>query len=252
MNQYNSSIDSIPDIGTHCNFTAQQQGPDASYDTITEGASGTVPQPSYPTIWNPIGATTVVSGDTSKLALDDGVYMTLGSYGSAPSGVTLYAHQEVSLIGSGYYYLKLASADQSGTTVQASAGSKGRQLIGKFDYPLTGITTIPASSGNILYRVKRDANVVGTCDADIVIRESGGSLRTTLASTTAATGNIGASWSTLSGSYSTSAYTVVSQTDYLEIDCYVEVTTKQNNQNMYLNIDNSSLAQNLQTRDNQR
>ncbi len=247
VNQYNSSVDSIPDIGTHGNFTAQQQGPDASYDTITDAASGMVPQPSYPTYWNPMGATTCVSGDTSKLALEDGIFMTLGSYGSTPSGMTLYAHQEVSPLGSSYYYLKLASAEQSGTTLQASAGSKGRQLIGKFDYPLTGITSIPASSGNILYRVKRDANVVGYCDADIVIRQSSGSLRTTLASTTAASGNIGASWSTLSGSYSTSAYTVVSQTDYLEIDCYAEVTTNHNNQNMYLNVDNSSLAQNLQT-----
>ncbi len=247
VDQYNSSVDSVQDIGTHGNFTAQQQGPDAIYDTITEAASGTVPQPSYPTYWNPIGATTCISGDTSKLALDDGIFMTLGSYGSAPSGVTLYAHQEASPIGSSYYYLKIANADQSGTTLQASAGSKGRQLLGKFVYPLTGITSIPGSSGVINYRVKRDANVVGYCDADIVIRQSSGSLRTTLASSTAASSNIGASWSTLSGSYSTSAYNVVSQTDYLEIDCYAEITTNHNAQNTYLNVDNSSLALNLQT-----
>ncbi len=247
VNQYNSSVDSVSDLGSHSNFTAQQQGPDGIYDTLREAANGTFPLPSYPTYWTPLGATSCVSGDTSKLAADDGVFMTLGSYGTSPSGQTLYAHQETSPLGSSYYSLKLVSADQSGTILSASAKKTGRILIGQFDYPLTGISSIPASSGTIYYRASKDSGPAGYFDADIVIRQSNGNLRTTLASPTGASNTVGTSWSTLSGTYSTSAYTVISQTDYLEIDFYAEVTTKSSNTNMYLQVDNSSLGLTSQT-----
>jgi hypothetical protein len=250
VDQYNSSVDSIADLGTHSNFTAQQQDPNGLYDTLTEAASGTLPQPSYPSYWNPLGSTTCVSGDTSKLVVNDGVYMTLGSYGSAPSVQTLYAHQETKLLGgTSYNSLKLASSDQSGTTLSASTQNRGRQLMGKFVYPLTGVSSIPASSGTIYYRAyKSSATPVGYCDADIVVRQSNGNLRATLISNTAASGNLGTSWATLSGAYSTSSYTVVNPTDYLEIDYYVEVTTKSNGDQMYLRVDDNGLAPNSQTR----
>ncbi len=88
VDQYNSSIDSIPDQGAHSNFTAQQQGPDAIYDTMTEATSGTVPQPSYPIYWNPIGSTTWASGTTNDLQSCNGVYMSFHSYGSNFSGAS--------------------------------------------------------------------------------------------------------------------------------------------------------------------
>ena len=238
-------------LGTHSNFTAQQNGPDGVYDTLTEAANGTTLVSNYPTSWSPQGSTTLVSGNTSKLTVNDNNYLVLGSYGSSPSGQTLYAHQEVAPMGASYDYLKLVSSDQSGTTLSISAKNSGRQPIGKFVYQLTGISSIPASSGTIYYRVYRDSNVAGYCDADIVIRQSNGNLRTTLVSTTASSGagSLTTSWSTLSGAYSTSTYNVVDQTDYLEIDYYMEVTTKNNNNNgMYLRIDDNSLAQASQTR----
>ena len=173
--------------------------------------------------------------------------MTLCSYGSAPADQTLYAHQEAAPIGSSYNSLKLVSSDQSGTTLSVSAKNSGRQLIGKFVYPLTGIVSIPVSSGTINYRAYRDSDIVGHCDANIVVRESDGTLRATILSTTAVSGNIGTSWSTVTGTYTTTAYTVVSQTDYLEIDCYMTVTTSHDNRRMYLQVDNSNLAINLQT-----
>ena len=175
--------------------------------------------------------------------------MTLGSYGSVSSTQTLYAHQETSVLGStNYYSLKLATSDQSGTTLTISAQNKGRLLFGQFIYPLTGVSSIPASSGTIYYRAyKSSSTPVGYCDADIVVREANGTLRTTLLSKTTASSNVGTSWSTVSGAYSTTAYTVVSPTDYIEIDYYMEVTTNNNNAHMYLSIDNSSLASNLQT-----
>jgi hypothetical protein len=234
-------------LGTHSNFSAQQNGPDGVFDTLTEAASGTTIVPSYPTNYNTYGSTTLSSGSISNLTLNDGVYMTLGSYGSSPSSQTLYAHQETAPISSSYY-LKLVSSDQSGSTLSASAKNNGRQLIGKFIYQLAGISSIPASSGTIYYRAYRDSNVAGYCDADIVVRQSNGNLRATLAQNTASTGSLTTSPSTLSGTYSTATYNVVDQTDYLEIDYYMEVTLSRNGQSLYLTIDNNSLTQDLQTR----
>jgi hypothetical protein len=76
---------------------------------------------------------------------------------SATTNQTLYAHQETTTIsGLTYYLLKNSSADASGTTLNASAGSTGRQLIGKFAYPLAGIFSIPASTWTMNYRAWMD------------------------------------------------------------------------------------------------
>ena len=238
-------------LGTHSSFTAQQNSPDGFCDTLTEAANGTTLVSSYPTNWSAKDSTTFVSGGITNLTSNDGVYMKLGSYGNSLTGQTLYAHQETAPLGSSYYYLKLVSSDQSGNTLSISARNTGRQLIGKFVIPLTGISSIPASSGTIYYRAYRDSSVAGYCDADIIIRQSNGNPRTTLVSNTASTGpgSLTTSWSTLSGTYSTPTYNVVDQTDYLEIDYYMEVTTKNNNNNgMYLRVDDNSLAQASQTR----
>jgi len=53
---------------------------------------------------------------------------------------------------------------------------------------------------------------------------------------------------TLSGTYSWATYTVVDQTDYLEIDYYVDVTTARPGATAYLRIDDNSLALADQTR----
>ncbi len=89
----NSNVDSSPDKGTHSNFTAQQYGPDNVYDTLTEAASGTVPQNFYPSSWTALGSTTYVSGFLSDLVADDSVTMKLRSYVSA------YSSSQYSTIG---------------------------------------------------------------------------------------------------------------------------------------------------------
>ncbi|MGB8780198.1 MAG: hypothetical protein WCD81_06065 [Candidatus Bathyarchaeia archaeon] len=72
---------------------------------------------------------------------------------SGVSALTLYAHQETATVGnSTYYLLKNSSADASGLTLNASAGSIGRQLMGKFVYPLTGVSSIPTSAWTLNYR----------------------------------------------------------------------------------------------------
>jgi hypothetical protein len=87
---------------------------------------------------------------------------------------------------------------------------------------------------------------VGKIDVNILIRESTGTLRQTLISGVAPSGSLTTSASTLSGTYNFPAYTVVSQTDYLEIDYYVSSST-QDNTNAYLMIDNSGLTLSQQT-----
>ena len=76
---------------------------------------------------------------------------------SPTSTQTLYAHQENTTIGGqSYYLLKNSSADASGTTLNASAASTGRQLIGKFVYNLTGVSSIPTSTWTMNYRAWTD------------------------------------------------------------------------------------------------
>ena len=119
----------------------------------TKIATSQTVDPYYPTGYNLLGATAYASGALGDLHSDNGVYMAFRSYASQTSAQTLYAHQETTMIaGTNYYLLKLESADTSGTNLSASMASTGRQLWGRFVYPLTGITSIPASTWTFYYR----------------------------------------------------------------------------------------------------
>ena len=87
-----SDVDVSPNKGTQSNFTAQQYGPDGIYDTLTEGASGTVRKGSYPISWNALGSTTLASGTISDLQSNNGAYMSFHSYGSAFSGSATFGY----------------------------------------------------------------------------------------------------------------------------------------------------------------
>lgn len=164
---------------------------------------------------------------------------------------TLYAHQETTVIGGSTYNLsKLVSADASGTTLLAGAGSAGRKLMGQFVYQLTGVASIPASTWTVYYRAQRDQSggVAGYCQVDLLIRMSNDTVRSTLATGVASSGPLQVSFSTLSGTYSWAGYTVVQQTDFLEIDYYINVTSGRSGKLVYLRIDDSTLALVDQTR----
>jgi len=200
-----------------------------------------------------LGTTTLVSGTTGDLVSNNDVYMTFRSYASATSAQTLYTHEETTTIGgSTYYLLKLGSADAAGTTLSADAGTTtGRKLMGKFIYQLTGVSSIPASTWTIYYRAyKGHVNVEAHGDVDILVRMSNGTIRSTIATNVANSGALTTSWSTLSGTYSWAAYTVIAQTDYLEIDYYIEVTQIKAGYFVYLRIDDNTLAITAQTRAN--
>jgi hypothetical protein len=146
--------------GTQSNFTAQQFGPDNINDTLTEGASGPVMPNYYPTSYVLGGSTTNVSGSLSYLQFDDSVRMIFRSYASGTSAQTLYAHQDItSILGTPYYTLKAASADNSGLTLNATMSSS-RVLLGKSVYSLQNVSYIPASTWTASYRAWQDATAV--------------------------------------------------------------------------------------------
>jgi len=200
-----------------------------------------------------LGSTTLVSGTTGDLTSNNGVYMTFRSYASTTSAQTLYTHRETTTIGGlTYYLLKLGSADAAGTTLSADAGTTtGRKLMGKLVYQLTGVSSIPASTWTIYYRAyKGHVNVEAHGDVDILVRMSNGTIRSTIATNVANSGALNTFWSTVLGTYSWATYPVIDQTDYLEIDYYIEVTQIKAGYLVYLRIDDNTLAITDQTRAN--
>jgi hypothetical protein len=175
-------------------------------------------------------------------------FQTFRSYATTSSPQTLYAHAESTTInGVSYYLHKLSSADGPATTLSQSAASTGRKLMGRWVYPLSGIVSIPASTWTVTYMAMKSASassVRAHGDVDILIRKSDNTIRTTIATNVANSPNITSSntWYTLTGTYNWAAYTIVDQTDYLEVDYYIEVTTAQNSKSVSLRVDDSTLA----------
>ena len=242
VNQSNSMVDGASDLGSHSNFTAQQQASDGIYDTITEASQTATQQSYHPTNYILDGSTTLLSGTPGNLSSDDGNCMIFQSYGT-PS---LYAHKETTIIsGTTYDTSSVNSADASGLTL--TAGMTGtRNLLGKFVYSLQGVTSIPASTWTMYYRAQRTDNgqhlAAGKIDVDIIVREANGSPRSTIATKAALSPSITTTMQTLTGTYAFAAYTVASQTDYLEIDYYIEVSTSGSSSTANLVVDNSGLA----------
>jgi len=160
---------------------------------------------------------------------------------------TLYAHAETTTIGGVNYYLhKLSSADGPATTLSQSAISIGRKLMGRWVYPLNGIVSIPSSTWTVTYRAMKSASassVVAHGDIDMLIRKSDNTIRTTIATNVANSPSLTLTntWQTLTGTYNWAAYTVVDQTDYLEVAYYIEVTTPQSSKSVRLLVDDSTL-----------
>jgi hypothetical protein len=84
-------------------------------------------------------------------------------------------------------------------------------------------------------------------DINVLIRRSDNSTRATIATNVAPSGDLQTTATTLSGTYSWSNYTVVNQTDYLEVDYYVDVANTTSSY-AYLRIDDQTLDSINQTR----
>jgi len=89
---------------------------------------------------------------------------------------------------------------------------------------------------------------LGHCDIDVLIRRSDGVIRTTIATNVSNSVDLNGTAQTLSATYSFPGYTVIDQTDYLEMDFYVEVTYAKTGTSAYLRVDDNTLATTNQTR----
>jgi len=174
------------------------------------------------------------------------------------AGDTLSAHEEITTVGgTNYITFRLVSADRAGTNFDVPR-TVGRHVCFRAVYPLTGISSIPASTWTIYFRVQRYRTATGAvtlpvcyADVDILIRKSDDTIRAIIATNVANSPNLAADldvWETVSATYSWSAYTVVDQTDYLEVDFYIEVTTAGTRSAPRMRIDDSSLPVADQTR----
>lgn len=226
---------------------ANTQASDGSYERFSEEIA---PVSYYPSAYSLVGSTSYVSGFLSDLQSDNGVYMIFRSYPSASRAQTLYAHQETTSIGGTTYRIQsLSSSDKTGTTLTLSADTNGRKLADRFVYSLAGVASISASTWTIYYRVIKSSSAIDAhADVNIFVRRADGTVRTTIATNVANSGALTTSWSTLSGTYAWAAYTVVDQTDYLEIDYYIEVTNSSPSKTASLRIDDNTLAVTQQTR----
>jgi len=89
---------------------------------------------------------------------------------------------------------------------------------------------------------------VGHCNVDLLIRRSDGVIRSTIATQVANSTDLTDTAQSLFGTYSFPGYIVVNQTDYLEIDVYVDATYAKTGTSAYLRIDDNTLATTDQTR----
>lgn len=138
---------------------ASLQTVDSDYFVVESSPSATSGLSYYPASHTPIGSTAYVAGAAGDLVSDNNAYMVYRSGPSVLSAQSLYAHQEATMIaGSSYYTQKSEPPDLTGMTLSASMSTIGRQLLGRFTYPLSGLRTIPASTWTGFYRTWKDAD----------------------------------------------------------------------------------------------
>ena len=126
---------------------------DSDYFVVSSSPSATSALSYSPSAYSLFGGTTYVSGSTGDLVSNNDVHMNYRSYPSVTSAQALYAHQEATTIGGNSYFVqKPESADLAGASLSASMAATGRQLFGRFVYPLEGMSTIPASTWTESYR----------------------------------------------------------------------------------------------------
>lgn len=182
----------------------------------------------------------------------------------------LTAHTEtVSPGGSNYYMLKgWSPADGAAvteTTDRISGNITGRWLLHNSAdasvfathlFPLSGVNQITACNWTVDYRGRADGWTAGSLvnaflSIDIVIRQADGSVRTVVASDVARAGFTSSdNWTDISAVYGFPGYTVVNDTDYLEIDYYGNSEDEGPEGVSYLKliVDDRSLPESSQTR----
>ncbi|MFH1651605.1 MAG: hypothetical protein ABID87_05850 [Chloroflexota bacterium] len=192
---------------------------------------------------------------------------------SLTAGVTmLTTHSETESVAGTDYYLMKEAAGADGTAITESTdayeiGESGRKLLHKDSddtmparhiFHLLELTEIPASTWTAYYRGRTlgdpdfpDADSHVYLSIDILVRQADGSLRQTIATNQAiADITVPETWETLPATYDFPGYTVVDDTDYLEIVYYgsANVSPPSNPAYIQLRVDDGSLPAADQTR----
>ena len=126
----------------------------------------------------------------------------------------------------------------AGSHVQAGAGLNSSNLW----YQNMGDQTTDVFIAGYTRYLRLDVHA----DLDLLIRQADGTVRTTLNTNSANTSNItGTDWQTYAATLPFSAYTTVDNTDYLEIDLFVESTLNDSQESVTIEfrIDDPDLAQ---------
>ena len=184
----------------------------------------------------------------------------------------LTPHSENTTIASTDYYQLAEATPADGTAITETtdtidSGETGRWLLynesddtrpARHVFPLTGISEIPSATWTVYYRCRtlgfqgiQDNDV--NFDIDILIRKSDGTVRTTIATNVAdayLTTDEVDMWLTKSATYDFPGYTVVDDSDYLEIVYYGETDSDGPDAPGYMQIriDDDTLAEADQTR----
>lgn len=160
----------------------------------------------------------------------------------------LTMHQEYSALGSPYYLMKKDTpADAAGTTASQTTADTGRFLMRQWVFQLTGIAKILATVWTVYYRAYASG---GTAHMDIKIDtiKNDTTVRDSIADNVANSSNLGTSYATMTGTHAFAEYTVVDQTDWLNISVYTEVTVSQSGKKVYYRFDDNTLAEADQSR----
>jgi len=221
---------------------------DTDYYVTESIATGYTSTNYYPSNYNLISGS-LVSGAVSNLNTDDQVYQIFDAAPVSRSNI-LYMHNEsVAVYGTSYYMMKTSSSDTTGQVLSVTATASGWYLLGKFIYPLNGIT-LPAETWTFYYRGYESLSGWGWYSSafavDINIVNSTGVYNIASKVAQAAPGS---SESTLSATYSFPGYSS-NPGDYLEVEIYygIRIIFGSITANAYLIIDNQSLALTDQTR----
>lgn len=214
-----------------------------------------------------------VTGGNTTITTPNGICESISF--SSPGYTLLTPHSEnMTIAGKEYYQLvESTSADGSAMTETTDAFDKNEvarkmlhdetqpSRLARHVFPLTGISEIPAETWSVYYRCrtwgdpkfpKKNDDV--NFDIDILVRQSDGTLRTTIATNVAdayLTKDEAEIWLNKRATYDFPGYTVVDDSDYLEIVYYGETDSggpQDGPGYMQIMIDDDTLAVSDQTR----
>jgi hypothetical protein len=208
------------------------------------------------------------TGDIT-IATPNGIYDSISFW--KPGYTLLTPHSENTTIASAQYYQLEEASPADGAAITETtdiflAEETGRKILHNENetsrlaghiFPLTGISQIPAATWTVYYRCLTSGLDIQDNEVnfniDILIRQADGTVRTTLATKVADAYLLSTemdSWITKSATCNFPGYTVIDDSDYLEIVYYGEIEGNGSNRAGYLQImiDDTTLPLADQTR----